>query len=245
MNPNRSRRAAPSSMRALVAAFGLVAWISALSLPLSEGRAATWRAPDPIEKQGKLCAKAIKNAEHYYRIPRQLLAAISIAESGRYSKARRATFAWPWTVRSGAFSRYLPNRAAAIDTVRQLWARGIRNIDVGCMQVNLSYHPKAFANLRTAFDPNHNVYYAARFLTRLKRSKRSWSRAVGHYHSAKPDKGLPYWRRVMRLWGKERRRAAKERRRRVIAEYEDRRQKRLAAQARRRAKLAMRRRQRR
>jgi hypothetical protein len=245
MNPFRLHRTAPPSMRALVAVFGLLAWISALSLPLSEGRAGTWRAPDPIEKQGKLCARAITNAERHYRIPRQLLAAISIAESGRYSKARRATFAWPWTVRSGKFSSFLPNRAAAIDTVRQLQARGIRNIDVGCMQVNLSYHPKAFADLRAAFDPAHNVYYAAGFLTRLQRTKRSWSRAVGLYHSAKPEKSLPYWRRVMRLWGKERRRAAKERRRRVIAGYEDRRQKRLAAQARRRARLALRRHQRR
>jgi len=231
-------------MRALGAAFGLMAWVSALVLPLSEVRAGTWRAPGPIEKQGKLCAKAIKSAERHYRIPRQLLAAISLAESGRYSKTRRATFAWPWTVRSGKFSRFLPNRAAAIHTVRQLQARGIRNIDVGCMQVNLSYHPKAFADLNAAFDPAKNVTYAARFLTRLQRSKRSWSRAVGLYHSAKPAKGLPYWRRVMRLWGKERRRVAKERRRRVIAEYEDRRQQRLAAQARRRARLAMRQRQR-
>ena len=245
MNPFRLRRAAAPLKRALVTAFGLAAWISALSLPLPEARAATLRAPDTIEKQGRLCARAIKNAERHYRIPSQLLAAISIAESGRYSKARRATYAWPWTVRSGKFSRFLPNRAAAINTVRQLWAKGIRNIDVGCMQVNLSYHPQAFATLRTAFNPAHNVYYAAGFLARLQRSKRSWSRAVGLYHSAKPDKSLPYWRRVMRLWGTERRRAAKERRRRTIEEYEDGRQRRLAAQARRRAILAMRRSQRR
>ncbi len=245
MNPFRPRRAAPAIMRALAAVCGVAGCISALSLPLSEVRASTWRSPDPIEKQGRLCARAIKSAERHYRIPGQLLAAISLAESGRYSKARRADFAWPWTVRSGKFSRFLPNRAAAIDTVRRLQAKGIRNIDVGCMQVNLSYHPNAFADLRTAFDPTHNVYYAARFLTRLHRSKRSWSHAVGLYHSAKPAKRVPYWRRVMRLWTKERRRAAKERRRRVIAAFEDRRQRRLAAQARRRARLLMRQRRRR
>ncbi len=245
MNPTRPRRAATSSMRAPAAILGLISCISALSLAPSELRAGTWRTADPIEIQGRLCARAINSAERTYRIPSQLLAAISLAESGRYSLARRATFAWPWTVRSGKFSRFLPTRAAAIDTVRRLQAKGIRNIDVGCMQVNLSYHPDAFADLRAAFDPAHNVYYAARFLTRLQRSKRSWSRAVGLYHSAQPAKSLPYRRRVMRLWNSERRRAAKQHRRRVIAEFEDRRQRRLAAQARRRARLAMRQRRRR
>ncbi len=240
MNPFRPRRAAPPVMRALAAVLGLVGGLSALSLAPSEPRAGQWRTDDPIEIQGRFCAKAINRAERAYRIPRQLLAAISLAESGRYSKARGATFAWPWTVRSGKFSRFLPNRAAAIDTVRRLQARGIRNIDVGCMQVNLSYHPDAFADLRAAFDPAHNVDYAARFLTRLQRSKRSWSRAVDLYHSAEPAKSLPYRRRVMGFWNSERRRVAKQRRRRVIAEFKDRRQRRLAAQGRRRDRLAKR-----
>ncbi len=229
---------------ALATIFGVVICFWALALVPTEVRASAWRAPESIAIQGRLCAKAIRTAERAHRIPRQLLAAISLAESGRYSKKHRASFAWPWTVRSGKFSRFLPTRTAAINTVRQLQAQGISNIDVGCMQINLSYHPDAFADLWTAFDPKHNVNYAARFLTRLQRSKRSWSRAVRSYHSSKPEKSHPYWRRVVQLWTKERRRAAKERRRRVIAEYEDRRQKRLAAWKRRRVLASARRRRR-
>ncbi|MDX1484183.1 MAG: transglycosylase SLT domain-containing protein [Alphaproteobacteria bacterium] len=215
-----------------------------LCLPERSSLATPLRSTDSIAAQGQLCARAVARAERQYRIPRQLLAAISLAESGRFSQARRATFAWPWTVRSGNFSRFLPTRAAAIATVRALQARGIRNIDVGCMQVNLGYHPKAFPNLAAAFTPARNVDYAARFLANLQRDKRSWSQAVAHYHSATRAKHLPYWRRVMQLWNKERRRAAKERRRRIIAEYEERRQKRLAAQARRRASMLARQRRR-
>jgi soluble lytic murein transglycosylase-like protein len=56
----------------------------------------------------------------------------------------------------------------------------VRNIDVGCMQVNLGYHGKAFADLEAAFDPATNVAYAARFLSELFSKRRSWALAVGY-----------------------------------------------------------------
>ena len=40
--------------------------------------------------------------------------------------------------------RFFSSKAAAITAVRKLQADGVRNIDVGCMQVNLKYHPKVF-----------------------------------------------------------------------------------------------------
>src|SRR3546814_15246449 len=76
--------------------------------------------------------------------------------------------------------RFLPSKAAAIEEVRRLQARGIRNIDVGCLQVNLHYHPDAFASLETAFDPEANAAYAADFLVRLREAaRRSEERRVG------------------------------------------------------------------
>lgn len=210
--------------------------------PLSsppDARAASPRAAEMMEKHSRLCTLAANRAERRYRIPRQLLAAISLAESGRYSRRHQATFAWPWTVRSGRFSRYLPSRKEAIALVRRLQAKGVKNIDIGCMQVNLAYHPDAFANLQLAFNPADNVDYAARLLTRLHERKRSWALAVGHYHSSQRQKRLPYWRRVVKFWNSERRRAARERRGRIIAAYERRRAERLAAQAQRRTRLLL------
>ena len=44
-------------------------------------------------------------------------------------------------------------RQQAVAAVQALQARGVRSIDVGCLQVNLMYHPIAFASLDDAFDP--------------------------------------------------------------------------------------------
>ena len=61
-----------------------------------------------------------------------------------------------------------------------------RNIDVGCVQVNLMHHPAAFADLGQAFDPSANVAYGAWLLATLRDATGSWERAVALYHSARP-----------------------------------------------------------
>lgn len=205
----------------------------------ADAQATPFRNAEQVAKHGKLCQLAASKAERRYRIPSQLLSAISLAESGRYSRTHKATFAWPWTVRSGNASHHLPTREAAVALVKRLQAKGVRNIDIGCMQINLGYHPNAFRNLHLAFNPAHNVDYAARFLTELHKKKRSWALAVGHYHSDVRTKRLPYWRRVAKFWNTERRRAARERRGRIIAEYQERRRQRLEQQAQRRTRLLL------
>src|SRR3546814_16620059 len=86
--------------------------------------------------------------------------------------------------------RFLPSKAAAIEEVRRLQARGIRNIDVGCLQVNLHYHPDAFASRETAFDPEANAAYAAAFLVRPRAEARSGTRALGTRKSAGWGQGV-------------------------------------------------------
>jgi hypothetical protein len=114
-----------------------------------------------------MCAKATNKVERQEGIPRQLLRAISKAESGRYHEGKQVVMAWPWTVMAEGRGRYLETKAAAIAEVEALRARGVKNIDVGCMQVNLQHHPGAFASLEDAFDPLTNVTYAASFLKTL------------------------------------------------------------------------------
>ena len=149
------------------------------------------------------CARPIAAAERAHAIPAQLLQAISLAESGRWHKARRAKFAWPWTVTAEGRGRHLPNKEAAISHVKTLRARGITNIDVGCMQINLHHHPKAFADLDRAFDPAPNADYAARFLHRLRQASRSWSLAIGPTEAF----GKRYRTKIYGLWRDERQRA--------------------------------------
>jgi hypothetical protein len=71
------------------------------------------------------------------------------------------------------------------------------------MQVNLMYHPDAFANLNDAFDPVMNARYAARFLVQLHEQTGNWTTATAWYHSATPDLGDDYQRKVMAVWPEE------------------------------------------
>jgi hypothetical protein len=144
-------------------------------------------------------------------LPPHLLAAIAKTESGRWHAGSSESLAWPWTVMAEGEGRFLPSKAAAIDEVRRLQARGIRNIDVGCMQVNLNYHADAFASLEAAFDPEVNVAYAADFLVGLRQEARSWTRAVGRYHSRQAIRGNGYRAKVFKAWRDERHRANRER----------------------------------
>jgi hypothetical protein len=91
--------------------------------------------------------------------------------------------------------------------VRQLQARGVRIIDVGCMQINLHHHPNAFASLEQAFDPLTNARYAARFLSELNGGRADWRQAAGHYHSQTPERAGPYREKVLAAWEKEARNA--------------------------------------
>jgi len=104
------------------------------------------------------------------------------------------------TIEVGGEGRFLPSREAAVAVVRDLLASGAASIDVGCFQVNLHYHPDAFASLDEAFDPVANALYAARFLSDLRARDGSWEAAVAAYHSATPGYGLPYRDRVLAAW---------------------------------------------
>ena len=147
-----------------------------------------------------LCKYATTHAEKKFNIPLNLLHAIAMTESGRWVAEDKANFAWPWTVTSGGDGQFFPTKAAAIAHVRTLQSRGVTNIDVGCMQINLFYHPDAFENLDQAFDPYKNALYGAQFLSSLFYQTKSWSQAAGRYHSSDTDKNLYYREKVLENW---------------------------------------------
>ena len=192
---------------------------AALFFALVAGEPAGAAAKAGADPAAGLCRDAIAAAERAKRIPQQLLSAIALAESGRWDNGRRVSDPWPWTVTSGARSRYLPTRRAAIAEFRRLKAAGVRNIDVGCMQINLHYHADAFDSLEAAFDPATNVAYGAAFLKGLHDARRSWSVAVAHYHSTTQRLNVRYRKKVYHLWRLERRRAAAEHRHAVMAAH--------------------------
>lgn len=124
------------------------------------------------------------------------MAAIGRVESGRADASGRVD-PWPWSINAEGVDHVYRTKAEAIAAVRALQARGVRSIDVGCMQVNLMYHPEAFASLEDAFDPASNASYAAHYLSQLHAQTGNWSTATAWYHSATPELGAEYQRRVM------------------------------------------------
>jgi soluble lytic murein transglycosylase-like protein len=173
-----------------------------LAVPL--GLLALGLAPAARAQDGQLCRAAIEAAERAQGIPSRLLTAIGRVESGRRDPETGALNPWPWTINAEGQGNFFPTRAAAIAAVQALQARGVRSIDVGCMQVNLRHHPNAFASLEDAFEPASNAAYAARFLNELQAARGGdWQRAAAAYHSATPDFAEPYRARVEAAWADE------------------------------------------
>ena len=152
--------------------------------------------PAPID-----CGPAIAAAERERGTASGLLAAIGLVESGRTDPRTHVRAPWPWTVTAEGVGTYFPGKVEAMRATETLWARGVKSIDVGCMQVNLAAHPTAFRDLEQAFDPAANAMYAARFLSGLYGRLGTWPAAAAAYHSMTPALGAQYGRLVAAVWG--------------------------------------------
>lgn len=150
----------------------------------------------------KLCTRYLPRHERQYGIPEHLLAAIASTESGRFHRGLGLNLPWPWTINVNGRGYFFDTKEEAVAAVSKLQSQGFKSIDVGCMQVNLRHHPKAFASVEQAFDPAYNVGYAATFLKRNFMEAGSWRKATGDYHSRTPSFGTNYANRVFGTWGR-------------------------------------------
>ncbi len=153
-----------------------------------------------VEKKWNICLEAVNSAERLNAIPLYLLRAISQAESGRWHSGKKANIAWPWTVTSSGAGKFFDTKAEAIAEVEFLMTKGVRNIDVGCMQINLEAHTNAFSTIEDALDPPKNVAYGAKYLTTMYRLTRNWLKAAGGYHSMTPHLNAKYQAKVGHIW---------------------------------------------
>ncbi len=169
------------------------------------------QAPQPLSAPpvttgmppARLCRPALDLAERRHAIPARLLHAIGRVESGRTDPATGQANPWPWTANAEGQGFYFNTKAEAVAAITALRQKGVRSIDVGCMQINLMHHPDAFSGLEQAFDPMANADYAARFLRKLFDQTGSWQKAAAWYHSATPELGESYQKRVMAVWPEE------------------------------------------
>jgi hypothetical protein len=141
------------------------------------------------------CTEAARIAEAREALPAGLLSAIGAVESRRGDGG-----AWPWTVQAAGTGRFFASATAATMAVRALHAAGVQSIDIGCFQINLAWHPGAFADVASGFAPQANAFAAARFLRALHAELGTWEAAVAAYHSRTRTLGGPYRAQVLAVW---------------------------------------------
>lgn len=149
----------------------------------------------------EVCTVAAQQFEKKYHIKKHLLSTITNVESGRWNPKTKRTSAWPWTVNAQGKGYFFKTKKEAIAEVKRLQKRGIKSIDVGCMQINLAYHPEAFENLEEAFNPYKNMEYGAKFLKKLYSQKgNDWNKAATAYHSSLPRKAQKYAQKLSKAY---------------------------------------------
>lgn len=107
--------------------------------------------------------------------------AIARVETGRQHEGE--IHPWPWAVNSAGEGKWFDSQAEAVAFAEAALAKGDRNFDVGCFQINLRWHSKGFASLEDMFQPEQNADYAAAFLAKLNESEGGWRAATAAYHS--------------------------------------------------------------
>jgi hypothetical protein len=142
------------------------------------------------------CHEAIELAARQTGVPRDILLAISLTETGKKIAGRISP--WPWTVNMEGAGVWFQTRAQALAYVEAHFHRGARSFDVGCFQINYKWHHQHFRSIEEMFDPRLNALYAAKFLTDLYQETGSWSTAAGYYHSRTPKFASRYSERFAR-----------------------------------------------
>jgi len=135
-------------------------------------------------------ASLISNAEKENQIPSGLLAAIAKLESN--------TQAYALNVNGNAVFNKSLEEASGI--VKKKLASGLKNIDLGVMQLNYRWHGDKFSNISQMLMPENNIKYAANLLRSLRNRYGTWHKAVRYYHSAKPEHHRKYSQRVVAYW---------------------------------------------
>lgn len=148
------------------------------------------------EEPGSVWAEAARA----YNLDPVALYAIALQES-RTLRPDGTARPWPWTLRSsrGGPQRFetLPEARAALEA---LVADGVRNVDIGLMQVNLGVHGFRVETPAELLDPYRNVLVGAAILhDALQAHDGDLALALGAYHhGARTERGRRYSEDVRR-----------------------------------------------
>lgn len=132
---------------------------------------------DGSAERQRVCEREMARAAQTHGIPLGILYAVGLTETGRRGILH------PYAVAARGATIFARNLDEAIANFEAMRGRGVKLIDLGCMQINHHYHAVKFPSVRAMFDPARNVDYAARFLKELKAREGSWTMAVARYNA--------------------------------------------------------------
>ena len=145
-------------------------------------------------KPSTACIDAAAKAEARHGIPKKLLQAIALVETGRTEGDDFV--AWPWTTNIDANGRYFTSKNEVTQFVRDRLYAGETSIDIGCFQINTKWHGENFETIEGMLDPHAGAEYAARFLVDLKNEFGDWQTAATKYHSRTPTFSKRYGKKL-------------------------------------------------
>lgn len=130
-------------------------------------------------------------------LPSAVVYSIALTESGRKVNGAKQPYPWSLSINSNPpQSLRFNTRKEAEAHLNSLLKRGITNIDVGLMQVNLMYHGHSVRNPVDLLDPKLNVMVASVFLRELLNESQDIGKTIARYHSRTAPLGDNYKRLV-------------------------------------------------
>ena len=132
---------------------------------------------EPARADENVCEAEMMRASRVHDVPLAVLYAVGLTETGRRGNLH------PFALNIAGRSHFARDAREALAVFERERARGVRLIDLGCMQINHHWHGREFETVAHMLDPALNVDYAARFLKELRARHGSWTLAVARYHA--------------------------------------------------------------
>lgn len=132
-----------------------------------------------LASEGDAWARGARHAG----VPVLVLHGIAMTESGKpWSDGVRRP--WPWTLNSVKGPMFFATKDEAARVLESIIAEGIRNVDIGLMQVNWGYHHATVSSPAELLEPATNIRVASQILREaMTRTQGDVGKAVGAYHA--------------------------------------------------------------
>lgn len=135
-----------------------------------------------------------------HQIDPYILYAVALVESHKHGDQNHVS-PWPWAI-NNAGNSFIPNSQQEAEALlNQMLDQGMRNIDVGLMQVNLRWHGHRIAKPEHLLNPNTNLEIGAELLAEaIQSSPDNLALGIGRYYSWKNvPAAVEYGQRVISL----------------------------------------------